>query len=881
MNVEIMDVEGETCLLDNDKKGVKIQYVDQIKRPNNYKSEIDYDEIDNFDFKNNAFIELLNAPEYVHLYFDFDKINNEEELENVFEWLNNDVSKIFGKYTYSGYSNNQYLSDGYHLKYLIMGGHVVSMHVVFYETKIKAKDVVRIMHHTNKKGYSTQGVHRLCDPNVYKLIPDKEGEGKRQLMRFGLSDKIYLSKSEYERRCKENNGNKDKIVELGKEYDKNKYNHADVIVYGNNVRSENAKPSEHIITVRGNERLIDENEWSSLFKVYTEEEKDANEKNIHNININTDVNDIKKVVVNKSVNITKEVNQNRTGFTIEDLYVNTDLILLDEDELLNLFNEFDYEFDNLKEVIMNALHSPYDKDFIVGVVNKWYNQRIHHNEGTVESFSKYYENVNSNKWFFSILKHLSKEKRRWYKDKYAWRTVNEDECIEIRDKFAFYDIQKKDYKNKDGNGIKVGELLSDLKKVLVIIAKSDPIYVVKDYEDINEDSCDMREIPRLYNHSMKTFRTTAKEHIVGYYNEGNKSKKITLWDVINNPKNKKHLMKKGIKFYTKNNEYMSMFNGYDFDEKECNIKMIEPYLNHIRDIICDGKEDCYEYVLNWMSYIIQNPMGKTETAIVLLGEPGAGKNTFTNVFAELFGVYSNMNVTNIDDICGKFNTGAVNKKLLVCNELSSVELNKYLNEDALKSMITEYTMVVNEKMEKKVTMDNVCNFIFVSNDNNPLIIRDGDRRYVVLRVNSSRIGDSEYWNMLKTLVKSYEFKMELYNYLRTRDLSNVNLRKIPMTEAKKMIIEANRSSYEIFIKENYERFVEGYNKDEVQQDYRYFCPANGFKLCNSNTLRMKLLEYCDERRLGARNDRHNKYVLKKKYYDKFKDEDCDNEEDVL
>ena len=309
--------------------------------------------------------------------------------------------------------------------------------------------------------------------------------------------------------------------------------------------------------------------------------------------------------------------------------------------------------------------------------------------------------------------------------------------------------------------------------------------------------------------------------------------------------------------------------------------MIEPYLNHIRDIICDGKEYCYEYVLNWMSYIIQNPLGKTETAIVLLGEPGAGKNTFTNVFAELFGVYSNMNITNIDDICGKFNTGAVNKKLLVCNELSSVELNKYLNEDALKSMITEYTMVVNEKMEKKVTMDNVCNFIFVSNDNNPLIIRDGDRRYVVLRVNSSRIGDSEYWNMLKTLVKSYEFKMELYNYLRTRDLSNVNLRKIPMTEAKKMIIEANRSSYEIFIKENYERFVEGYNKDEVQQDYRYFCPANGFKLCNSNTLRMKLLEYCDERRLGARNDRHNKYVLKKKYYDKFKDEDRDNEEDVL
>lgn len=47
------------------------------------------------------------------------------------------------------------------------------------------------MKHTEKKGYSTKGVHNLCDPDVYKIVSKKEGQTIRQLFRHVLSDKIF------------------------------------------------------------------------------------------------------------------------------------------------------------------------------------------------------------------------------------------------------------------------------------------------------------------------------------------------------------------------------------------------------------------------------------------------------------------------------------------------------------------------------------------------------------------------------------------------------------------------------------------------------------------------------------------------------------------
>jgi ubiquitin len=56
---------------------------------------------------------------------------------------------------------------------------------------------------------------------------------------------------------------------------------------------------------------------------------------------------------------------------------------------------------------------------------------------------------------------------------------------------------------------------------------------------------------------------------------------------------------------------------------------IKPFLDHIRNIWCKGDEDAYQYCVNWMASLTQRPWRKLGVAIVLQGDPGSGKGTFS------------------------------------------------------------------------------------------------------------------------------------------------------------------------------------------------------------------------------------------------------------
>ncbi|KAA6382096.1 MAG: hypothetical protein EZS28_022377 [Streblomastix strix] len=60
-----------------------------------------------------------------------------------------------------------------------------------------------------------------------------------------------------------------------------------------------------------------------------------------------------------------------------------------------------------------------------------------------------------------------------------------------------------------------------------------------------------------------------------------------------------------------------------------------------------------------------------ETAIILQGLQGIGKNVFTNVLCELLAGYTSKNITDIDDFVGKFNAAIENKMLAIANEMKN------------------------------------------------------------------------------------------------------------------------------------------------------------------------------------------------------------------
>ena len=92
------------------------------------------------------------------------------------------------------------------------------------------------------------------------------------------------------------------------------------------------------------------------------------------------------------------------------------LIELCDEDIMELLSYFEPTHDNLSGVVANLYHSPFDKDDVLRWINEWYFAVEHNNHDTVEAYvNKYYERVNNNKWFYSIIKHLPDS------DRLVWR----------------------------------------------------------------------------------------------------------------------------------------------------------------------------------------------------------------------------------------------------------------------------------------------------------------------------------------------------------------------------------------------------------------------------------------------------------------------------
>ena len=798
-----------------------VKYDVCFNRPNNFKPKtISFAQIDDYDFSK-GFTEFLISEDYVHLYLDLDSIKNEEELNGVFDWLE-EVKEIFGCYSYGGYTDNEELADNYGFRLYPQGNHYVSLHVIFYQTAISTEDLQAIMKHSDKIGFHTKGIHPSIDPNVYKLVSKRDGQTTRQLFRHVLADKIY------------------KVGDV-----KNKENHG--------CLCEEAKPSDHIVQIRGNEPIVTQKQWSKIFTL-------LEENPTRKLTVKAKQTDTQNVILTEEM-----ANLNFT----------TKLIEMDDDEILDLISPFEPTYASLSSIVANLLHSPIEPERLKPIIEKWYFAGEHHDQHVIERFiPQYYERVESNKWFYSIIKHLSKEKRDEWISKYKYLSIDEDAKIEIETPFNLRILRTTNYSLPGGLGVNVNQFITDLMQCVVVINSANMVFIVKDYDGI-------RNTNKLSFLDSKTFERLLNSIKLGFYISERKRKPVNAFMIYNEGKNKNWLMKDGMKFYDERPNIQSYFTGYDYtllpthDES-----LITPFLNHILEVIADNNQQLFDYIINWYSLILQQPAGKTESAIVITGDQGTGKNVFSNVLCELMNRYSNPNLNNIDHIVGKFNTELENMKLIVCNELTTAETNKYLNSDALKSLITDKLVIINQKNMTTRSAENVANFIMISNNFAPVKIEGGDRRYVVTRTSSKYKGNSSYF---KNLCQSFnkDFYNNLFTFFMKRDISKFDPRELPQTETKKQIQDVSKSSYELFIEEHVIDFSAGFERSEAFEYYSRWAKNNGFAQCNIKTFKSNIIQFCIESQVTRDGRRPHVFKLKNEYITKFEvNDELKVEEDV-
>ena len=410
--------------------------------------------------------------------------------------------------------------------------------------------------------------------------------------------------------------------------------------------------------------------------------------------------------------------------------------------------------------------------------------------------------------------------------------------INLNDDFSMTDIRRKaemkQYKNSS-------EVIEDLSKVIRFVDSGSKMFVQKEY-DIHSKTW---SLVFVNNTAMKDSLKMIK-----LWKDGQKT--ITAYDVMLTKLTS--FTVKGVAFNSSDKDVLSIFHGYKYNVlNKVNYKLIEPFTNFIKEVICNNDNEAFTYVIGWIASIIQNPGVKTETALVLKGLQGIGKNRFTDIISELLAGYSERNINEIEELTGNFNSIVENKMLLVLNEMKNNGEDRMVNFNSLKSKITDNTIRINEKFQPRHTAENVANFIFCTNNSFPVKIEAGDRRYVVLQVSGKYKGQFNYFNSLMESCTK-DFYDNLLSFFMKYDLSTFNVRDIPMTEAKQDIINASKSPIEQFICDHYNDLVKGMNCSDA-----LMCKPADMK---DKNFQLTIKDKCDRKRITVEGKRVWHYILK-------------------
>nr|WP_242467963.1 bifunctional DNA primase/polymerase [Halorhodospira neutriphila] len=189
---------------------------------------------------------------------------------------------------------------------------------------------------------------------------------------------------------------------------------------------------------------------------------------------------------------------------------------------------------------------------------------------------------------------------------------------------------------------------------------------------------------------------------------------------------------------------------------------------HIREVVCQGQADAYEYLLNWLARMFQYPDLPGETVPVLQSRQGGGKNIFIEPLVKAFGEHG-VTVSSSEGLVGHFQDQIAHAVLVFANEALWGGDNK--KEGQLKALITDETREVNRKFVPQYTVRNHVHLIVASNESWPVPTGIEDRRFVFYRLSDERIGDRAYFNALSAEINAGGIEAFVHELLE-RDVSD-------------------------------------------------------------------------------------------------------------
>lgn len=236
---------------------------------------------------------------------------------------------------------------------------------------------------------------------------------------------------------------------------------------------------------------------------------------------------------------------------------------------------------------------------------------------------------------------------------------------------------------------------------------------------------------------------------------------------------------------------VNIYSGIEMRPKVGRCDKILELLRHV----LDGSAEAFDWVLRWCALPLQQPGAKLATAIVMHGAEGTGKNLYWDVLRAIYGRYAT--IIGQAQIESDFNPWASGKLFVIANEVLGRK-EKWELKGALKHMVTEGELYINEKNMPERVERNFMNLVFLSNEVQPLVLGDGDRRYMVVDCWRKHERGEAFYNEVLAEIAAGGVEA-FYAYLLALPLGGFTAHtKPPDTAAKRDLVELGRDEPERF-----------------------------------------------------------------------------------
>ncbi len=202
-------------------------------------------------------------------------------------------------------------------------------------------------------------------------------------------------------------------------------------------------------------------------------------------------------------------------------------------------------------------------------------------------------------------------------------------------------------------------------------------------------------------------------------------------------------------------------------------------LDHIYENVCNGNDSHFAWFIGFFAQIIQEPHVKPGTAIALTGPQGAGKTITGRSVGRLLGRHYLL-VAAQRYVTGRFNSHLA--ALLLMQVEEGFWGGDHSVDGTLKDLITGDTHQVEYKGREPYSIDNHLRLLITSNQARAIPAAFDQRRFAVFEVSGACANNHRYFRAIDTELRNGGYGA-LLHHLQTYDISDINLRQPPKTDA--------------------------------------------------------------------------------------------------